>query len=304
MKLLEGSMLKYIIPFFLVFSVFAREISSEDFDSVRQPSVGNIEEVQANKFKKIINDCLANNGDLKNLYKIQSIASYIQRTFNESSKCSDITAELQKALLVQNTLNVLAEDKMCNIEGIDISTMTPQEAARIKDQITSKFNGIATDYTKYFTYTEKIAQLEYCMNYYNNYTIVEEIQKNVNEFTEELQNKQHIVKQNNLKGFYGEKRGLVGLGILSLISDLENKKITTGAAKDYAIFETSPYDWQLSGAMEGYLLYFLQEKYIAIPFVPGVTYSCDKLPYKIFKLEKKIEIPKKEYSIYILEPLD
>ena len=106
MKLLEGSMLKYIIPFFLVFSVFAREISSEDFDSVRQPSVGNIEEVQANKFKKIINDCLANNSDLKKLYKIQSIASYIQRTFNESSKCSDITAELQKALLVQNTLNV------------------------------------------------------------------------------------------------------------------------------------------------------------------------------------------------------
>ena len=47
MKLLEGSMLKYIIPFFLVFSVFAREISSEDFDSVRQPSVGNIEEVQS-----------------------------------------------------------------------------------------------------------------------------------------------------------------------------------------------------------------------------------------------------------------
>ena len=48
----------------------------------------------------------------------------------------------------------------------------------------------------------------------------------------------------------------------------------------------------------------MAEKYIAIPFVPGVTYSCDKLPYKIFKLEKKIEIPKKEYSIYILEPLD
>lgn len=269
----------------------------------RFPSIQDISAIQKEKFQIKIQDCIAENQDLVQLIQIPSVQSYLSLTYTISSTCKEIKKDLQNALQIQQKMYNLSKSDICNISANDKVTMTIKIAKQNKKNVENKIQGISQNYTKYFTYNQEMANLELCLNYYKHFTTSNNIDANIASIVNDIAAQRDIVKKHYLKGIYGEDVGLAGMGIIKAIKDIENKQVSISQIKHYAIIEMYPNKWEMVGAMGSVLIYSDGLKFISIPFIHGTTYSCDKLPHNLFTIQKKIEIPKKDYSIYSLKYL-
>ncbi len=269
------------------------------------PSVKNVHDIEKEKFDSKVKSCFEGKSDLQKAYEIPDVKQIITKKFTGASLCDDIATALKEASTAYNKMQEIKNDAICNVESINPSSLTQAEADGRKEKIESKYNAIATHYTKYFPYNEDIATVEMCMNYYNSFTITNEINNDFIALSEEVEKYRRIVQAHELKGFYREVRGMMGIGIVPFVEDVRTGMVTISQASNYAIFEPNITEWELAGAMNDYLVYTRNsEIFIAIPFVSGISYSADALPHQLFVAEKKIEFPKKGYSIFILKPLE
>jgi hypothetical protein len=331
-------MLKFLIALMLIVSnVFAQEVasiedSSKDIASIEVPltplniakpsdfnqtnaviqpennalpSVKNVHDIEQEKFDAKVKSCIGSDVDLQKAYEISPVKQAIAKQFSGASLCDDIIKTLKEASGAYNKMQEIKNDAICNVENIDPSALTQAEVDHRKEKIEKNYNTISTQYTKYFTYTEDIAVVEMCMNYYNSFTITNEINSDFIVLSQEVEKYRRIIQAHELRGFYGEARGMLGIGIIPFVNDVQTGMVTISQASNYAIFEPIITEWELAGAMDDYLIYTHNaEVFIAIPFVSGVSYSADRLPHQLFVAEKKIEFPKKGYSIFILKPLE
>ena len=275
---------------------FAEEISQlpEGISSTATNIVANFEK----KAESNITDCIKDSSQLQKIYEYENVRETFNSKFNASSKCDSIIKELESINETRKSIANATSSEMC-------LNPTQDSAAEQKRKILEDiYNKSSQEYARFFAYDETLAKFEDCFSHYNNASTLQVIAVEEEVKKSSIRAKRKILGMHDLLGFYGENKGATGSDISSLISDIENKNITLKEGKSYAVIEEVREKWELSGAIIGYTIYSFEGKYIALPFVKGISYSCDTLPYTIFKLEKKIEIPEKEYTIYLLEPLE
>lgn len=291
-------MLKYIFVIFYGFFSNANTLQNE-YQSL--PSVGKLYSGDTNKSIQIANECVANEVSLQGLLNDDNIKNYVKKNFDASSKCEDVIMNLKKMKTITNEIDNLAKNPICNVESIDPNTITTPIAIERKDMIESRFNTAMEDYTKYFTYTQKISHIERCLDFYNQVTTVDDINQGVNALYDDISNKQSIVQKYGLQKIYGDRGSVITLGISDMIADINSGNISMFDAKKYGIVESNTNLWKINSITENYVIYYSGEHYIAVSFKEGITYSYNQLFHNIFALEKKIEFP--EYSVFILKPL-
>ena len=275
---------------------FAEEISQlpEGVESTATNIVENFEKKAGNN----IADCIKDFPHLQKVYEYENVREIFNGKFNASSKCDSIIKELESINETRKSIADSTNSEMC------INPVQDSTAEQKRKMLEDIYNKSSQEYAKFFAYDETLAKFEDCLSYYNNASTLQIIAVEEEVKKSSIRAKRKVLEMHDLLGFYGENKSATGSDISSLISDIENKNVTLKEGKSYAIIEEVREKWELSGAIIGYIIYSFEEKYIALPFVRGVSYSCDRLPYTIFKLEKKIEIPEKEYTIYLLEPLE
>ncbi len=298
MNLLKNKMIIQTIVAILVLSTnsFAEEISTlpEGSPSSVMNIVTNIEKNVAEN----ITSCIKDDASLRNVYEYDAVKEVINKKFNEASKCEDIIKELEGIGAVKKQVTDVISGAMC-------AENAPVENAEQKRKSLEDIYGkLSQEYSKFFAYDENLAKFEQCISFYANAATFISIKAEEDSQKFAIREKRGILSAHGLLGFYGENKGSTGSDIVSMINDIENKNISIKEVKGYAIIEDVKEKWELSGAMVGYLIYTFKDKYIAIPLIKGISYSCDKLSYTIFKFEKKIEIPEKDYIVYLLEPLE
>lgn len=273
------------------FSVFAAQ---------KLPSVGDIDAYSKSKFDIQIYKCLVNRSDLVQLYKVQSVKAYIEKKYKNSVDCSQVIPQLEKISDVQKTMIDISNRLECSDEAYS-KTISLDDAKVIQNSMTAMYNKIAGEYSQFFTYDAVLTNVESCINYYDDVTVAENINMEAQRKIAVMNQAQAITAQYNLVGVYGDESGAKGL--VAVISEIENGNITMKEISQYSILESTANIWVLVGAFDRNLIYSSGTVYVAIPMIQGISYSGDALPYNLFQLQKKIDIKKSRYSIYILKPL-
>lgn len=239
------------------------------------------------------------------LYQNISMQQYFSQKFNLDTRCERILQEFETALIAWNRMNAMAEDIICDVEKIDTKIITKQNAETIINEIQTKFDEISNDYTKYFIYTPQMAKIENCITFYTDFHFLAEIKeeenKRINDMKVKLDQRRPVIQEHGFKYFYGEDAGIDNLGINAFVNDLQNHVMTVGQAKNYAIFEPNPQQWKCENTDNNLIKYTNGNNTIAVEYSRNIEPDCEKLPYDLLFLKKKIENPKKEYSLVILK---
>lgn len=269
------------------------------FAAQKMPSVSDISAHGKNKFDVQVHKCLANRSDLSALYGMQSVKSYIvgkHKTIN----CSQIVAQMEKILHVQKSMLDISNRSEC-AENLHAKVITFEDAKAVRDGIAAKYDEIANEYTQFFTYDATLSNVESCIGYYDEVVVAENIYLEERRKVAAIQQAQEITAKYGLVGVYGDENGTRDL--TRVISEIENGDITIKEVSRYSVLEGAKQDWALVGAFDRNLVYSNNKVHIAIPMVKGVSYPGDALPYSLFQIQKKIDIKKNRYSIYIVKPL-
>lgn len=259
-----------------------------------------------NPFQDKILACIGGDFLMLDIYKYQSVQQYIQKKFNIDTKCDRITQELTNAIEIQNKIHEISAIKECDFDTLDTSALTNEIAQTTLQNIQTPLKDVMPEYTKYFIYGEDIANIEVCIDFYSNLNIAHEIKTETTEILNsdraKIESRREIIKEHGLLSFYGESKS--ALGIVPFITDVGNRILTVQQAKNYAVIELEPEMWHCSDTMRNLIIYTDGTHNIAIPMKKGIEYSCDKLPHDLFILQKKIENPKKEYSLFIFNLIE
>ena len=285
-----------IIAILLPIYALAQEIS--ELPQGVESSATNIVENVEKKSSDVISDCIKDTPHLQTVYAHSNVQEILNSKFNSSSRCELITKELEHIHEAHKSIADIVNSEMC------LNPVHDSTAEQKRKILEDAYNKSSQEYAKFFAYDETLAKFEDCFSHYNNASTLQILANEAETKKASAKAKRKILEIYDLLGFYGENKGATGSDIPALISDIENKNITLKEGKSYAVIEEEQTKWQFRSAIIGYIIYSFNGNHIALPFVKGVSYSCDKLPYTIFKLEKKIEIPEKESTIYLLEPLE
>jgi hypothetical protein len=273
---------------------------SEEISQIPENYHSNIKNIAEQKIEVetgTVAMCIKNN-KMNEIYQYDLVKELIDTKFNKPAKCDNIIKELESIADVKKQIIDVVNSDICKTNA------SIENAEQKRKNLEEVYNKASHEYSKFFAYDETLAKFEQCISYYNNAVTFVAIKTEEDNEKSAIKSKRKILEINDLIAFYGENTNATGSDISALIYDLENANITPKEAKKYGIIEKDLYKWELSGAIVGNLIYTSENLHIAIPFVKGKTYSCDKLPHTIFKFEKKIEIPEKDYITYLLEPLE
>lgn len=247
---------------------------------------------------KVVLECIQYAPHLQQIYEFENVREALNGKFNASSKCDSIIKDLETLSETHKSIADVVNSEVCLNPAHDLTVEQKRKA------LEDIYNKSSQEYSKFFAYDETLEKFETCLSYYNKASTLQIIASEAEVKKASTKTKRKILEIHDLLGFYGENKGATGSDISSMISDIENKNITLKEGKSYAVIEEEREKWEFRSAIIGYIIYSFDGNNIALPFVKGVSYSCDTLPYTIFKLEKKIEIPEKESAIYLLEPLE
>ena len=293
--------MKMILRIFAILLIstatFAEEISQMP-NGETSPTITNIIETAEKKVVISVYECIKDSPALQKLYEYENVREVFNAKIKTYSKCDAIIKELEGINEIRKSIADAVNGDICT----NLDSAEPIEPKKkLLEEIYAKSS---QEYAKFFAYDETLGKFEVCLSHYNEAVTLQAISREEEARLVSRQAKRKVLEMHDLRGFYGENRNATGSNLEAMISDVENKNVTLKEVKSYGIVEESREKWELSGAIIGYIIYSFEKNYVALPFVRGITYSCDKLPYTMFKLEKKIEIPEKEYTIYILEPLE
>lgn len=281
-------------------AAFAEEISQMPVD--KPTTVTNIIETAEKKVKLNVYECIKDIPSLQTLYEYENVREIFNAKIHTHLKCDSVIKELESINETRKSIIDYVNGDICTA-SLDETTGRDivEQKKKLLEDVYSKSS---QEYAKFFAYDENMGKFEGCLSKYTEIATVQEIEQEEASKKTAKDSKRKLLEMHDLSGFYGENRNATGSNIHAMISDIENKNVTLKEAKSYAVMEEGREKWELSGSIIGYLIYSYEKKFVALPFVRGISYSCDQLPYTIFKLEKKIEIPERDYTIYLLEPLE
>jgi hypothetical protein len=289
-------MIRFIIillTFFPTLSVFA--------DKKVLPSVQDIDSKNKNKFDISVYKCIAADEALKNLYMQDAIKILIHKKHNNAgTKCSEVEKSLQQVLYVQTEINSIARMPEC-MEDVDQKTISIDKIKETQSIISEKYNNVAQEYTQYFTYDANLANIEECIRFYDQLATVKSLNSQQEQRQAEFDYAKDVTLQNNLRGIYGDENGVKNLE--ETVYEINSKVITLKKISKYSVLEYEKQHWSLISAFDGKLVYTNGTTYIAFPMKKGISYSADSLPHSLFQIQKKVDIKKNRYSIFVVKPL-
>ena len=265
------------------------------------PSVQDIDSKNKNKFDIFVYKCISTDEVLKNLYMQDAIKILIHKKHNNvKTKCSEIEQSLKQVLHVQTEINSIAKMPEC-MEDIDQQTISIEKIKETQSIISEKYNNVAQEYTQYFTYDANLANIEECIRFYDQLATVKSLNSQQEQRQEEFDYAKDVTLQNNLRGIYGDENGVKNLE--ETISEINSKVITFKKISKYSILEYETQYWRLFGAFDDNLVYTNGTAYIAFPMKKGISYSAESLPHSLFQIQKKVDIKKNRYSVFLVKPL-
>ena len=292
MKLLKPKMIRLL---FIIFSLSAFAAKKT------LPSVEDMDHVNKNKFDIAVFKCISNNEELKKLYVYDTVKIIMQNKYNKAiPQCPEIFKSLERINSVQKEMHSIANMPECS-ENAHQQQITLDDARIVQEQISNRYNAIAQEYTQFFTYDANLANVEACMNFYDEFTVAQNINIAEQNKIDQLIQAEKIASKHRLEGIYGNDNIVKSLE--QAITDLQSNVITKKELSRYAILEYDTKNWKLVGAFDNKLVYSNGNVNIAIKIVKGVSYSTESLPYSIFQMQKKIDIKKNQYSIFLVKPL-
>lgn len=282
-----------ILPAFLAtFSAFAaRQIL---------PSVQHIDKQNKNKFDISVYKCISAQEDLKQLYMQDDVKYALQKKHKTFTNCSDIEKSLKEISAIQNEINFIVNLPQC-AEGVDASIISHETAKETKEMVTERYNKVSQSYTKYFNYDGRLANIEACINFYDKLVTMQNINKLEEEKFQEFTEAQYVANKKGLRGIYGNENGVKNLETTT--SEINAREILLYDVAKYAILEYERERWNLVGAFGKNFVYSNGVAYIAFEAQLGKNYETDCLPHKLFQIQKKVDIKKNGYSIFIVKPL-
>ena len=292
MKLLKTKMIRFfLILAFLSSSVFAKKI---------MPSVEDIDGTNKNKFDVGVYKCISDNAELKQIYMEETVKIVIQQKHKNATNCADIQKSLENVLIVKKSMQNIANIPECS-ENVNQQNITLEQAKEIQEKITEEYNKIAQDYTQFFTYDANLSNVEGCMNFYDEFITVQNLNLAEQKKAKQLYDGNIVAQRSGLFGIYGNKNGAKGLNVT--ITEIQAKEIKLREISQYAILEYDTQNWKLVGAFDNKLVYSDGSVYIGFKIQKGLSYSADTLPHSLFQIQKKVDIKKNGYSIFIVKPL-